>query len=280
MPVTPEQARKALERGVAPEVVYAPTGSDMLRAFVALSRAYVYPFSQSDWMMWAGAEGEAMGVQFLPQDMEWWQRQLGITHWGECVFVVLDNTGLTFNGWEEGEAYAWQVNLSLRVDNHDVEYTPSPRTRAIRSQDKVRQALELLGAADYTAWPGLRDVIPWGDLETMARADQHAPRAAPPLPPADLEAMARVDQHAARAAPPLPPAEPALKAWVYKNELGQWTVTLRGHGVQLSRELDLPELQYTHDTEQEALTMLRNRWSASNVQLMDGPPPPLEKANA
>jgi hypothetical protein len=94
----------------------------------AMTRALITPFNGHDWHAWSGAVGFPDGeqphiVEFHYSDLRLIQERLGISHWGRNCFVVLDyDVGLTFNGWENGSAYAYQVNLSLTCDNWDGKF--------------------------------------------------------------------------------------------------------------------------------------------------------------
>lgn len=96
------------------------SGPDRVRLVLALSRAIVTPFTRDDWQGWSGADGEAHSVEFHQHDARYLLDQLGLRHVDPtCVFVVLDNSGITWNVWSPYNAYAWQVRVGLDVEVHD-----------------------------------------------------------------------------------------------------------------------------------------------------------------
>lgn len=97
------------------------TGPARIALIVALSRAHVSDFTEYDWSGWCGAIGDAKVVTFHKHDLDYLMRALDIVWWGENVFVVLDETGLTFNGWEDARGYAYQVLVSFEVEMWDGE---------------------------------------------------------------------------------------------------------------------------------------------------------------
>lgn len=96
------------------------TGPARIALIVALSRAHVSDFTPFDWSGWCGAEGDAKVVVFHKHDLDYLMRALDIVWWGENVFVILDETGITFNGWDQ-RAYAYQVRVGFDVDVWDGE---------------------------------------------------------------------------------------------------------------------------------------------------------------
>lgn len=97
------------------------SGPDRVRLVLALSRAQVVPFTDSDWSCWAGAEGEACMVYLHRHDDDYFRKVLGIEHWPrDSTVVILDNGGLTWNGMGVLSAYAWHVNVCFNVGYQDV----------------------------------------------------------------------------------------------------------------------------------------------------------------
>lgn len=96
------------------------SGPDRIRLVVALSAAKVAPFTRDDWSGWSGAVGAAHTVVFHAADHAHLLGALGLGHVDpDCVLVVLDEAGLTWNVWSPFNAYAWQVRVGLGVDVDD-----------------------------------------------------------------------------------------------------------------------------------------------------------------
>ena len=87
---------------------------------LALNRAWITPFTPADWGTWGGAVGQAHVVRFHPADQAYLEETLGIQHWDPLTsVVVLDDTGLTWNGYSPCNGYAYGVRVSLQVDLSD-----------------------------------------------------------------------------------------------------------------------------------------------------------------
>lgn len=181
-----------------------------VRLVQALSRAHLTPFDENDWSGWAGAVGDAQVVRFHKRDADYLRAALEIEHWPEeHTFVVLDDSGLTWNGSSPVNGEAWQVCVGFgllvddRGDVHEIwrvepRMVPGLEARIAALPDRVRslvmaaphearpfivagheeklvdrarlrQAVEMLQQTDFSEMPGLFDMIPWARLEAAAR---------------------------------------------------------------------------------------------------------------
>jgi hypothetical protein len=103
------------------------TASDHLAILIALSTARVEPLTRMEWGFWTGAMGDAQSVTFEDREvLHDVMTRLGISHWlsenddpdEDRVFIILDEGGLTFNGWEPGGGgYVGAVTLSLATSS-------------------------------------------------------------------------------------------------------------------------------------------------------------------
>ena len=117
------------------------TGELRLKLLLALGRAEITPFSASDWSMWAGAEGFAHMVKFTEEDLFDLCEELNVLHWLDqsdeadhrCV-VILDEQGITFNGWLEDTGFVGQVNIGLNLVTWE-DYPDEDEMRRIRDQE-------------------------------------------------------------------------------------------------------------------------------------------------
>ena len=214
-------------------------GSDRVRLALALTRADVRPFTSTDWSGWAGACGDAHMVRFHADDHKYFMRALGISHWGpdNCV-VILDDTGLTWNGFSPVNMQAWQVNVTMDVAVCD------PGTR------------EEFWAVD-TSLKGLQG---W-ELHLAA------------LPP-EVQATVLACPSEARVwvlqgylnAHPLAEEIPPVEVWVYRHHTFGWRAVCREQG-------ELKEL-FRSTFENSTLTWVRD--NVPGAKLMSGRPPVTE----
>lgn len=118
--------RAAAAKQEAPVLKALPQldGPQRIRLIQALSRAHLTPFTDYDWSGWSGAEGDAQVIVWHKHDYDFLAKALGFAWWEECHFTVLDETGITFNGWEESSGFAYQVRIGFDVDVWDAERVP------------------------------------------------------------------------------------------------------------------------------------------------------------
>lgn len=186
------------------------SGAARVRLVLALGRAHITPFDANDWSGWSGAVGDAQVVRFHKEDSDYLRPLLGIAHWPEdYTFVVLDETGLTWNGGSPVNSEAWQVCVGFDVSLHDAgtihevwrveprmvpgleariaALPPEVRSRVMAAPHDVRDlivdgynarradsarlrdALALMQEVDFSSVPGLYDSIPWEQLELASK---------------------------------------------------------------------------------------------------------------
>lgn len=135
-----------------PEQRFCPQGPGMIRLMLAMSRATIQPFTNHDWMAFNGAVGDARSVVFQPADHAQLLSLLGVGHWSpDCVFVVLDEHGLTWNGWSPTNGYAWQVCLQMLCPVWDGG-TPEQYAEVAQGYAPVRQKLRTWVWSAHGVW--------------------------------------------------------------------------------------------------------------------------------